>query len=181
IAEFVDKAVFFGWDTGRYDINYGYKKHIIDSKTAEYMLKTLLRFYELTSNNLYLTKANLTAEWLLTWQYAWNVPLSGASRLGGQNFKTKGALAASVEVNALRPAYGTAYTLEKLAHYLSDVELQTRADIVRSASTQMIATQTDPLDMANELTGAQETYWYHATFTEDSNSPNGGSSGLSYG
>jgi len=181
IAEFVDKAVFFGGDTGRYNINYGYKKHIIDSKTAEYMLKTLLRCYELTDNTTYLTKANLTAEWLLTWQYAWNVPLLGSSRLGGQTFKSKGTLATSVELNALRPAYGTSYSLEKLAVYLSDAALQSRADLVQAASTQMIATETEPLGMSSELVGAQETYWYHATFTEDANSPNGGTSGLCYG
>ncbi len=181
ITEFVDKARFFGVDTGRYDFNYGYKKHIIDSKSAEYMLKTLIRFYELTSNTVYLTKANLTAEWLLTWQYAWNVPLTSGSRLGDQNFKTKGALATSVELNALRPAYGISYALEKLASYLSNSEFQNRADLVSAASKQMIATSSDTLGMSNDLIGAQETYWYHASFTEDSNAPQGGSSGLSYG
>ncbi len=181
ITEFVDKARFFGVDTGRYDFSYGYKKHIIDSKTAEYMLKGLLRFYELTDNTLYLTKANLTAEWLITWQYAWNVPFTGSSRLGDHNFKTKGAFATSVELNALRPAYGSSYALQKLANYLSDVELQNRADLVNAASRQMVATSSDTLGMSNALIGAQETYWYHASFTEDANSPQGGSSGLCYG
>jgi hypothetical protein len=181
ITEFVDKARFFGVDTGRYDFNYVYKKHIIDSKSAEYMLKTLLRFYELTDNSLYLTKANLTAEWLLTWQYAWNVPLASGSRLGDQNFKTKGVFATSVELNALRPAYGSSYALQNLASYLSDPELQNRADLVSAASRQMIATSSDTLGMSSNFIGAQETYWYHASFTEDTNSPEGGSSGLCYG
>jgi hypothetical protein len=181
ITEFVDKARFFGVDTGRYDFNYGYKKHIIDSKSAEYLLKTLLRFYELTDNSLYLSKANLTAEWLLTWQYAWNIPLASSSRLGDQNFRTKGAFATSVELNALRQAYGSSYALQKLASYLSDPELQNRADSLSAASRQMIATSSDTLGMSNDLIGAQETYWYHASFTEDSNAPQGGSSGLCYG
>jgi hypothetical protein len=181
ITEFVDKAQFFGVDTGRFAASYGYKKHIIDSKSAEYMLKTLLRFYELTDNTFYLTKANLTAEWLLTWQYAWNVPLASGSRLSDQNFKTKGAFATSVELNTLRPAYGISYALQELASKLSDTELQNRADLANIASRQMIATSSDTLGMSSNLIGAQETYWYHAGFTEDSNAPQGGSSGLCYG
>jgi hypothetical protein len=181
ITEFVDKARFFGADTGRYQLSYGYKKHITDSKTAEYMLKTLLRFYELTDDPTYLNKAHLTGQWLLTWQYAWNVPLTANSRLEAQNFQTKGSIASSVELNAIRPAYGTSYALEKLATYLSDAELHHRAELVGHASTQMTATPSDPLGMSSALVGAQETYWYHASFSEDSNTPNGGSSGLCYG
>jgi hypothetical protein len=145
------------------------------------MLKTLLRFYELTGDPTYLNKAHLTAQWLLTWQYAWNVPLEANSRLEAQDFKTKGCIASSVEINAIRPAYGTSYALEKLANYLSDAVLQQRADLVSRASRQMTATPSDPLDMSSALVGAQETYWYHTSFSEDNNAPNGGSSGLCYG
>jgi hypothetical protein len=45
----------------------------------------------------------------------------------------------------------------------------------------MVATSSDTLGMSSDLIGAQETYWYHVSFTEDSNSPDGGSSGLCYG
>jgi hypothetical protein len=181
ITEFVDNALYFGWDTGRYDFNYGYKKHILDSKTAEYTLKALVRCYELTGDSLYLTKAQLTAEWLLSWQYAWNVPFADTSRLGAQHFRTKGILATSVELNALRLAYGSAYILEEVATYLANEELHTRAELVLSASKQMIATATVPLGMNGSLVGSQESYWYHTAFTEDNNAPQGGSSNLCYG
>jgi hypothetical protein len=45
----------------------------------------------------------------------------------------------------------------------------------------MTATPSDPLEISDDLIGSQETYWYHASFTEDSNISNGGSSGLCYG
>ncbi len=146
-ASLVDKGAFYA-DTLDADC--------VDKEAGVALLRAFLDLYERSSNEFYLRYARLSAGYILSWMFTYNIAFDPCSSLGRRDFKTLGMTAVSVAHHHL-DFYGLsiAYDLLRLWQATGEELWKKCALAMIGACGQLVSNPRDLLGKSGDFLGWQ--------------------------
>ncbi len=141
----------------------------VDKEAGCALLRAFLDLYERSHDEFNLKYARLSAGFVLSWMFTYNVPFNANSPLGKRDFKTSGMTAVSVAHHHL-DFYGLfiAYDFLRLWEATQDDLWKICAQKMIDACSQLISSEVDLLGRSNQFIGWQpeqvnQTNWDYKT------------------